>query len=130
PRPTCAATPFVGTPTRQRRRTSLTSGMVTSRYIHASWLRAQPRTETAIARSGEGGKVLKNSPPQGGKGFEKPQSNGGKGFEKVVRKGSLGFENRQERSAIRGASVVCVAVGYPKQLALAREPRGNTTKSQ
>jgi hypothetical protein len=74
--------------------------MLTSRYIHASWSRPLPGTETSIARFSEGGKVLKNSAPQGGNGFEKPQSRGGKGFENFVRKGSLAFENRHLESSL------------------------------
>jgi hypothetical protein len=68
--------------------------MVTSRYIHASWPWGTTQNRRPIARSDEGGKVLKNPTPEGGKGFEKPQSRGGKGFEKIVKQGSLRFENR------------------------------------
>jgi hypothetical protein len=60
------------------------STILTSRYIQASRHgRQSPGPETVIARSDEGGKVLKNS-----------QLRGGKGFEKVVTPGSIGFENR------------------------------------
>src|SRR5712692_9221139 len=95
-RPSCAASRFFGTPSPQSRRTSLSSTIVTSRYIHASWLGTATQNKRPIARSGEGGKGFEKPGPEGGKGFEKLQSRGGKGFEKVVTKGSLGFENRQE----------------------------------
>src|SRR4051794_34987303 len=87
---------FFGSPAPRKRRTSLISIIVTSRYIHASWLRSVARSRRPLSRGqAKGGKGFENLAPDGGKGFEKPRSRGGKGFEKVVRKGSLGFENRQ-----------------------------------
>jgi len=69
--------------------------MVTSRYIHASWLRSAARSRRPLSRGqAKGGKGFEKLAPHGGNGFEKPHSRGGKGFEKVVRKGSLRFENR------------------------------------
>jgi hypothetical protein len=46
-------------------RRSLTSIIVTSRDFHASLEGCGPGSETSIARSGERGKVLKNSCPKG-----------------------------------------------------------------
>jgi hypothetical protein len=46
-----------------------------------------PAQETSIARSGEGGEVLKISPRQGGKVFKNLSSEGGKVLKKSPRKG-------------------------------------------
>src|SRR5260370_40176650 len=75
---------FLGVPLSQSRSASVTSNIVTSRYIHAS---------CSGPSGAETGSVY-CAVRQGGKGFEKRQSRGGKGFEKLSRKGSLGFENR------------------------------------
>ena len=103
--PSCAASRFRGRPARHRRSTSLTSTIVTSRYIPPPGLGTGPGQRRCVAWSAVGGMVLKNPAPAGGKGFEKPQVRGGKGFEKLARKGSLGFENRHApRSAKRDTS--------------------------
>ena len=66
--PSWAAIRLFGRPSPRNRRTSLTSIIVTSRYIHASWPRARPRT----------GRPLSRGQARGGSG----QAKGGKGFEK------------------------------------------------
>jgi len=76
--PSCAASRFFGRPSPRSRSTSLSSIIVTSRYIHASWPGSKPRAGDlyrAIRRGGKvlkislrkGGKVLKNLSPEGGK---------------------------------------------------------------
>src|SRR5205823_915141 len=80
---------------------SLTSNIVTSRYIHDLLLRPRRGPKGEACTRGQAG----------GKGFEKLQSRGGKGFEKLSRKGSLGFENRQphERAGAKLAATVEMA---------------------
>jgi hypothetical protein len=89
--------PFLRTPLPHSRSTSLSSIIVTSRNIDASWSGMLPSTGDVYRAVRRGGKGFEKPGPEGGKGFEKLQSRGGKGFEKVVRKGSLGFENRHDR---------------------------------
>src|SRR6266581_7907716 len=77
---------FLGVPLIHSRSASLTSNIVTSRYIHGLLLRPLRGPKQEACTRGQAG----------GKGFEKLQSRGGKGFEKLSRKGSLGFENRHK----------------------------------
>src|SRR5712691_660215 len=76
---------FLGVPLSHSRSTSLTSNIVTSRYI--PWPPAPAPSQGPKREACTRGQA-------GGKGFEKLQSRGGKGFEKLSRKGSLGFEHR------------------------------------
>jgi hypothetical protein len=119
--PSCAASRFRGRPARHRRSTSLTSTIVTSRYIPPPGLGGGPGRRQCVARSDEGGKVLKNPTPPGGNGFEKPQSRGGNSFEKVLRTGSQGSENRQPAEL----SILCCLV-FPSD-ASADRPRNART---
>src|SRR5256885_475299 len=75
---------FFGRPSRHRRRTSVISTIVTSRYIQGLLRRAE-------ARAGDVYRAVRRR----GKGFEKLSAQRGKGFEKVLTEGSIGFENRQ-----------------------------------
>src|SRR5262249_6388225 len=77
---------FFGRPSRHRRKTSVISTIVTSRYIQSLLRRAE-------ARAGGVYRAVR----RGGKGFEKPSAQGGKGFEKLLTEGSIGFENRHRR---------------------------------
>jgi hypothetical protein len=86
--PSWAAIRFFGRPSPRSRRTSRTSIMVTSRYIHASWLRSAARSRRPLSRGqakgGKGceklapqaGKVLKNLTPEGGKVLKKSSGKG------------------------------------------------------
>src|SRR5262249_55702370 len=92
---------FFGSPSRHRRRTSVISTIVTSRYIQGLLRRAE-------ARAGDVYRAVR----RGGKGFEKPSAQRGKGFEKLLTKGSIGFENRQK--LIASADFVCLAAPTPE----------------
>ena len=86
--PSWAAMRFFGRPAPRKRRTSLTSIIVTSRYIHASWPRSVAREpETSIARSGERREGFENLAPQRGKRFENLTPEGGKVLKKSSGKG-------------------------------------------
>src|SRR5215510_2308306 len=80
---------FFGSPSRHRRRTSVISTIVTSRYIQSLLRRAE-------ARAGGVYRAVR----RGGKGFEKPSAQRGKGFEKLLTQGSIGFENRHGLQAL------------------------------
>src|SRR5882762_7143377 len=80
---------FFGRPSRHRRRTSVISTIVTSRYIQGLLRRAE-------ARAGDVYRAVRRR----GKGFEKLSAQRGKGFEKVLTEGSIGFENRHQPSMI------------------------------
>src|SRR6516225_3850391 len=79
---------FFGSPSPRSRRTSLTSIIVTSRYIHASWSGTRPRAGDVYRTvRRKGGKVLKISPPTGGKVLKNLSPEGGKVLRKSSRKG-------------------------------------------
>src|SRR5918994_512445 len=75
--PSWAAIRFFGRPSPRSRRTSRTSIIVTSRYIHASWLRSAARSRRPLSRG----------QAKGGKGFEKLSPEGGKALKKSLGKG-------------------------------------------
>jgi hypothetical protein len=81
--PSCLAMRFFGTPLNQRRRTSLTSSTVTSRYAMFP-----PAPFGA-------GRVIAHGSRRGGNAFEKLQFEGGNGSEKISPEGSHTFENLQ-----------------------------------
>jgi hypothetical protein len=79
---------FFGSPAPRKRRTSLISIIVTSRYIHASWLRCAARSRGPLSRGqAKGGKVLKILPRKGGKVLRNLTPEGGKVLKKWSGKG-------------------------------------------
>src|SRR6266446_2158356 len=76
---------FLGVPLTHSCSTSLTSNIVTSRYIHGLLLRPLRGPKQEACTRGQAG---------------------GKGFEKLSRKGSLGFENRHDARADTASAFV------------------------
>lgn len=84
--PSFAASRLRGSPARHRRSTSLTSTIVTSRYMPPPGRDVGP-VEAVLARSGAGGMVLKNPAPSGGKVLKNLRSEGGKVLKKSAERG-------------------------------------------